>query len=48
MGVSRPTAGKYAQQLVALGIVEQVKIGKSVLFINTNYLSLLFDAKLPQ
>ncbi|MDD7465707.1 MAG: Fic/DOC family N-terminal domain-containing protein [Actinomycetaceae bacterium] len=48
LGVSRPTASKYVQKLAQLGVVEPTKAGRSVLFINKKYLSLLFDTRLPQ
>ncbi|MCI6574619.1 MAG: Fic/DOC family N-terminal domain-containing protein [Actinomycetaceae bacterium] len=48
VGVSRPTAGKYAQKLAELGTVEPTKVGRTMLFINDKYLSLLFNTKLPQ
>lgn len=48
LNVSRPTAGKHAEKLVELGVLERYKTGRSVLFVNTRYLNILFNAKLPQ
>lgn len=43
-GVSRPTATRWMRQLAKVGIVDELKVGRHVLFINTALLKLLFDA----
>ncbi|USR79174.1 Fic family protein [Arcanobacterium pinnipediorum] len=48
LNISRPTAGKHAEKLVELGVLERHKVGRNVLFINRQYLDLLFEAKLPE
>jgi len=45
LGVSRPTASKILQRLVAAGFIEERKLGRSKFFINTPLLRLLVDAE---
>ncbi|MDO5049264.1 MAG: Fic/DOC family N-terminal domain-containing protein [Actinomycetaceae bacterium] len=48
LGVSRPTAAKYANKLEAMGVLEKMTVGREVLFVNRRYLDLLFNTDLPK
>lgn len=48
LGVSRPTAAKYAARLEEDGLLEKVPAGREVLFVNRRYLNLLFNTALPK
>lgn len=43
-GASRPTVTRWMRRLAKEGVVDEVKIGRQILFINTALLNLLFDA----
>lgn len=48
MGISRPTATKWAASLVEMGLVTREKAGRRVILINHKYLEELFSTTLPQ
>lgn len=48
MGISRPTAAKWATALVEMGLVVREKVGRHVILINHKYLEELFNTPLPQ
>lgn len=48
LGVSRPTATKYLDQLAETGLVRKVKIGRSNFFINEPLYALLTSITLPE
>lgn len=48
MGISRPTAVKWAGILTQRSILRRAKVGKNVVFMNTRYLDLLFNTPIPR
>jgi Fic family protein len=46
LGVSRPTAGKYLEQLTTAGFVRKQRIGKTNFYINEPLFSLLSNVTL--
>lgn len=47
LGVSRPTAAKYANQLVNLGLLEKQAAGRNVIYMNGRYLDLIIGTEAP-
>jgi DNA-binding transcriptional ArsR family regulator len=46
LGVSRPTAGKYLEQLTAAGLVRKQRMGKTNFYINDPLFELLSNVTL--
>ncbi|MDJ0823372.1 MAG: Fic family protein [Paracoccaceae bacterium] len=43
VGVSRPTAGRYLDQIVEAGLLDKIRIGKNNYYVNVQLVSLLID-----
>jgi Fic family protein len=43
VGVSRPTAGRYLDQIVELGLLEKLRIGKNNYYVNSGLVQLLMN-----
>lgn len=48
LGVSRPTAGKYLEQLTTAGLVRKQRMGKTIFYINESLFALLSNVTLER